>query len=163
MKRHFLLGREATMNLGSISKSRDITLPTKVHPVKAMVFPVVMYGCQSWTIKKAEHQRIDSFELWCWKRLLRVPCTKRLSSGLEKSQVCAVRWVLPRLLFSPGVLFVQPRLTQPLWPQHRWAQDGSWPHPTDPFPLWDPVTPPLQSSLALELRGPMDLLTVTPV
>ena len=73
MKRHFLLGREATMNLGSISKSRDITLPTKVHLVKAMVFPVVMYGCQSWTIKTAEHQRIDSFELWCWKKILESP------------------------------------------------------------------------------------------
>ena len=80
MKRHFLLGREATMNLGSISKSRDITLPTKVHLVKAMVFPVVMYGCQSWTIKKAEHQKLDAFELWCWRRLLRVPWTATKSN-----------------------------------------------------------------------------------
>ena len=64
-------------NLDSIFKSRDITLPTKVHPVKAMVFPVVMYGCESWTVKKAEHQRIDAFELWCWRRLLRVPWTAR--------------------------------------------------------------------------------------
>ena len=67
-------------NRDSILKSRDITLPTKVHLVKAMVFPVVMYGCESWTIKKAEHQRIDAFELWCWRRLLRVPCTARRSS-----------------------------------------------------------------------------------
>ena len=67
-------------NLDSILKSRDITLPTKVHLVKAMVFPVVMYGCESWTIKKAEHQRIDAFELWCWRRLLRVPWTARRSS-----------------------------------------------------------------------------------
>ena len=67
-------------NPDSILKSRDITLPTKVHLVKAMVFPVVMYGCESWIIKKAEHQRIDAFELWCWRRLLRVPCTARRSN-----------------------------------------------------------------------------------
>ena len=67
-------------NLDSILKSRDTTLPTKVHLVKAMVFPVVMYGCESWTVKKAEHQRIDAFELWCWRRLLRVPCTARRSN-----------------------------------------------------------------------------------
>ena len=72
-----LLGRKAMTNLGSILKSRDITLPTKVHIVKAMVFPVVMYGCESWTIKKAEHQRIDAFGLWCWRRLLRVPWIAR--------------------------------------------------------------------------------------
>ena len=74
-----LLGRKAMTNLDSILKSRDITLPTKVHLVKAMVFPVVMYGYESWTIKKAEHQRIDAFELWCWRRLLRVPWTARRS------------------------------------------------------------------------------------
>ena len=73
IKRYLLLGRKAMTNLHSVSKSRDITLPTKVHLVKAMVFPVVMYGCQSWIIKKAECQRIDAFELWCWRRLLRVP------------------------------------------------------------------------------------------
>ena len=70
--RHLHLGREVMTNLDSILKSRDVTLPTKVHLVKAMVFPVVMYGCESWSIKKAEHQRIDAFELWCWRRLLRV-------------------------------------------------------------------------------------------
>ena len=75
-----LLGRKATTNLDSILKSRNITLPTKVRLVKAMVFPVVMYGCVSWTIKKAEHQRIDAFELWCWRRLLRVPWTARRSN-----------------------------------------------------------------------------------
>ena len=69
MKRRLLLGRKVTTDLGSILKSRDITLPIKVHLVKAMVFPVVMYGCESWTINKAEHQRIDAFELWCWRRL----------------------------------------------------------------------------------------------
>ena len=73
IKRLLLLGRKAVTNLDSILKSRDITLPTKVHLVKAMVFPVVMYGCESWTIKKAEHWRTDAFELWCWRRLLRVP------------------------------------------------------------------------------------------
>ena len=70
IKRHLLLGRKAMTNLDSILKSRGITLSTKVHLVKAMVFPVVMYGCESWTVKKAEHQRIDAFELWCWRRLL---------------------------------------------------------------------------------------------
>ena len=79
MKRRLLLGRKAMTNLDSILKSRDITLPTKICLVKATVFPVVMYGCESWTIKKAEHQRIDAFELWCWRRLLRVPWTARRS------------------------------------------------------------------------------------
>ena len=75
--RLLLLGRKVMANLDSILKSRDITLPTKVRLVKAMVFPVVMYGCESWTIKKAEHRRIDAFELWCWRRLLRIPWTAR--------------------------------------------------------------------------------------
>ena len=77
IKRRLLLGRKVMTNLDSILKSRDIILPTKVHLVKAMVFPVVIYGCESWTIKKAEHQRIDAFELWCWRRFLRVPWTAR--------------------------------------------------------------------------------------
>ena len=80
IKRCLLLGRKVMTNLDSIFKSRDITLPTKVHLVKATVFPVVMYGCESWTVKKAEHQRIDGFELWCWRRLLRVPWTARKSN-----------------------------------------------------------------------------------
>ena len=80
IKRHLLLGRKAMTNLDSILKSRNITLSTKVHLVKPMVFPVVMYGCESWTIKKAERQRIDAFELWCWSRLLRVPWTVRRSN-----------------------------------------------------------------------------------
>ena len=80
IKRCLLLGRKAMTNLDSIVKSRDITLPTKVCLVKAMVFPVVIYGCESWTIKKSEHQRIDAFELWCWRRLLRVPWTARRSN-----------------------------------------------------------------------------------
>ena len=77
IKRHLLLGRKVMPNPDSIFKSRDITLPTKVRLVKAMVFPVVMHGCQSWTVKKAEHQRTDAFELWCWRRLLRVLWTAR--------------------------------------------------------------------------------------
>ena len=80
IKRRLLLGRKVMTNLDSIFKSRDITLPTKVHLVKAMVFPVVMYGCESWTVKKAEHGRIDAFKLWCWRRLLRVPWTARRSN-----------------------------------------------------------------------------------
>ena len=80
IKRRLLLGRKVMTNLDSIVKSRDIALPTKVCVVKAMVFPVVMYGCESWTIKKAQHPRIDTFELWCWRRLLRVPWTARRSN-----------------------------------------------------------------------------------
>ena len=80
IKRRLLLGRKVMTNLDSIFQSRDITLPVKVHLAKAMVFPVVMYGCERWTVKKAEHQRIDAFELWCWRRLLRVPWTARSSN-----------------------------------------------------------------------------------
>ena len=80
IKRCLLFGRKLMTNLDSILKSRDITLPTKVHLVKAMVFPVIMYGCESWTMKKAERRRIDAFELWCWRRLLRVPWTTRRSN-----------------------------------------------------------------------------------
>ena len=80
IKRHLLLGRKAMTNLGSILKSREITLETKVCRVQAMVFPVVMYGCESWTIKKAEHQRIDAFKSWCWRRLLRGPWTAKKSN-----------------------------------------------------------------------------------
>ena len=80
IKRHLLLGRKALANIDSALKSRDITLPTKVHIVKTMFFPVVMYGCESWTLKKAECRRIDAFELWCWRRLLRVPWTARRSN-----------------------------------------------------------------------------------
>ena len=80
IKRRLLLGRKVMTNLDSIFKSRDITSPTKVRLVKAMVFPVVMYGCESWTVKKAEHEKIDAFDLWCWRRLLRVPWTARRSN-----------------------------------------------------------------------------------
>ena len=81
IKRLLLLGRKVMTNLDSILKSRDITLPTIVHLVKAMVFPVAVYGCESWTIKKTEHRRTDAFELWCWRRLLRVPWTARRSTS----------------------------------------------------------------------------------
>ena len=80
IKRRLVLGRKVMTNLDSIFKSRDITLRTNVHLVKAMVFPVVMYGCESWTVKKVERRRIDAFELWCWRRLLRVPCTASRSN-----------------------------------------------------------------------------------
>ena len=87
IKRCLLLGRKVMANLDSIFKSRDITLPTKVRLVKAMVFPVVMYGCESWTVKKAERQRIDGFELWCWRRLLRVPWTARTSKQSSLNEI----------------------------------------------------------------------------
>ena len=93
IKRRLLLGRKVMTNLGSIFKSRDITLPTKVRLVKAMFFPVVMYGCESWTVKKAECQRIDAFELWCWRRLLRVPWTARRSNQPILKEI------------SPGILW----------------------------------------------------------
>ena len=100
IKRCLLLGRKVTANLGSIFKSRDITLPTKVHLVKAMVFPVVMYGCESWTIKKAEHQRNDAFELWYWRRVLRVPWTTRRSNQSilkEISSGCSLEGLMLKL------------------------------------------------------------------
>ena len=92
-KRHLLLGRKAMTNLDTIFKSRDVTSPTKVHLVRAMVFPVVMYGCESWTIKKAENQRIDTFELWCWRRLLRVSWTVRISNqSILQKLVLNIHW-----------------------------------------------------------------------
>ena len=91
-KRHLLLGRKAMTNLDSVLKSRDITLSTKVCPIKAMVFPVVIYGCESWTIEKAEQQRIDAFKLWYWRRLLRVPWTARRSSQSILKSVLNIYW-----------------------------------------------------------------------
>ena len=98
--RHLLFGRTVMTNLDKILKSRDIPLPTKVHLVKAVVFPVVMYGCESWTIKKAEHRRIDAFELWCWRRLLRVPWTARRSNQSilkEMSPGCSLEGLMLKL------------------------------------------------------------------
>ena len=99
IKRRLLLGRKVMTNLDSILKSRIITLPTKVCLVKAMVFPVVMYGCESWTVKKAEHQRIDAFKLWCWRRLLRVPSTAKRSnqSILKISPGCSLEGLMLKL------------------------------------------------------------------
>ena len=100
IKRHLLLGRKVITNLDSILKSRDITLSTMVHIVKAMVFPVVMYGCESWTIEKAECRRIDAFQLWCWRRLLRVPCTARRSNQSilrEISPGCSLEGLMLKL------------------------------------------------------------------
>ena len=100
IKRHLLLARKVMTNPDSILKSRDITLPTKVHLVKAMVFPVVMYGCESWTVKRAERQRIDAFELWCWRRLLRVPWTARRSNQSilkEISPGCSLEGLMLKL------------------------------------------------------------------
>ena len=98
IKRHLVLGRKAMMNLDSILKSRDITLPTKVCIVKAMVFPVVTYVCESWTIKKAEHRRIDAFELWCWRRLLRVPSRRSNQSILKEiSPGCSLEGLMLQL------------------------------------------------------------------
>ena len=100
IKRHLLLGKKVMTNLDRILKSRDITLSTKVNLVKSIVFPVVMYGCESWTIRKAEHQRIDVFELWCWRRLLRVPWTARrsnLSILKEISPECSLEGLMLKL------------------------------------------------------------------
>ena len=100
IKRRLLLGRKVRTNLDSILKSKDITLPTKVRLVKAMVFPVVMYGCESWTVKKAEGQRIDGFELWCWRRLLRVPRSARRSNQSilkEISLECSLEGLMLKL------------------------------------------------------------------
>ena len=102
IKRHLLLGRKVMTKIDSILKSRDITLPTKVHLLKAMAFPAVMCGCESWTIKKAEHQRIDAFELWCWRRLLRVPWTARQSNQSILKEI------------SPEYSFERPMLKQKL-------------------------------------------------
>ena len=100
IKRRLLFGRKVMTHLDSILKSRDITLPTKVHLVKAMVFPVVMYGCENWTVKKAERRRIDAFELWCWRRLLRVPWTARRSNQSilkETSPGCSLEGLMLKL------------------------------------------------------------------
>ena len=110
IKRCLLLGRKAMTSLDSILKSRDITLPTKVHLIKAMALPVVMHGCESWTMKKAEHHRVDAFELWCWRRLLRVPWTARRSNHSilkEISPGCSLERLMLKHIETPI-----------LWPPH---------------------------------------------
>ena len=104
IKRRLLLGRKVITNLDNMLKSRDITLPTKVHLVKAMVFPVVMYGCESWTIKKAECWRIDAFELWCWRRLLRVPWTARRSNQSVLKEI-SPEYSLEGLMLTPKLQY----------------------------------------------------------
>ena len=104
IKRCFLLGRKAMTNVDTILKSRDITLPTKVHLFKAMVFPVVMYGCESWIIKKAECQRIDTFELWCWRRLLRVPWTAMRSNQSILKEI-SPEYSLEELMLKPKLQY----------------------------------------------------------
>ena len=108
IKRCLLLGRKVMTNIDSILKSRDITLPMKIHLVKAMVFPVVMYGCESWTVKKAERHRIDAFELWCWRRFLRVPWSARRSNQSILKEI------------SPALVFIgRTKVETPiLWPPH---------------------------------------------
>ena len=107
IKRCLLLGRQSMTNLDRILKSRDITLLTKVHLVKSMVFPVVMYGCESWTIKKAEQQRIDAFELWCWRRLLRVPWTARRSNQSILKEI-SPEYSLEGLMLRLKLQYIQP-------------------------------------------------------
>ena len=110
IKRRLLLGRKVMTNLDNILKSRDITLPTKVCLVKAMVFPVVMHGCESWTVKKAEYRRIDAFELWCWRRLLRVPWTARRSNQSilkEISPGCSLEGLMLKLKLQYFVYLMQ--------------------------------------------------------
>ena len=105
IKRCLLLGRKVMSNLDSVFTSRDITLPTKVRPVKAMVFPVVLYGCESWTLKKAEHRRIDVFRLWCWRSLLRVPWTSRRSNQSILKEIgtgCSLERLMLRLIIWPS-------------------------------------------------------------
>ena len=104
IKRHLLLGSKVITNLDSIIKSRDITLPTKIRLVKAMVFPVVMYGCESWTMKKAEHRRIDAFELWCWRKLLRVTWTARRSNQSILKEI-SPKYLLEGLMLKPKLQY----------------------------------------------------------
>ena len=99
IRRQLLLGRKAITNLGNVLKSRDITLPTSVHTVKVMVFPVVMYACESWTIKKAEYRRVDAFELWCWRRLLKVPWTTKRSNRSSSREINP-EYLLERLMLK---------------------------------------------------------------
>ena len=112
IKRHLLLGGKAMMNLDSIFKSRDIILLTKVHRVKAMVLPVVMYGCGSWTMKKAEHQRINAFELWCWRRLLRLPQTAKRCNKLILKEINP-EYSLKGLMLKPKLQYFGHRMQRP--------------------------------------------------
>ena len=127
IKRRLLLGRKTMINLDTILKSRDITLSTKVHLVKAMVFPVVMYGCESWTLKKAECQRIDAFELWCWRRLLRVPWTARKSSQSILKEI-SLEYSLERLILKLKLPILWPPYVKNwlIWKDPDAEKDWGW-------------------------------------
>ena len=135
-KKNLLLGRKAMTNLDNILKSKDTTLPTNVHVVKAMFFPLVMYGCESWTIKKVEHQRIDAFELWCWRRLLRVPWTSRRSNQSilkEISPGCSLEGLMLKLklqyfghLMQRGDSLEKTRMLGKIEGRRRWWQRTRW-------------------------------------
>ena len=131
IKRGLLLGRKVMTNLDSILKSRDITSPTKVHLVKAMVFPVVMYGCESWTVKKAQCWRIDAFELWCWRRLLRVPWTARRSNQSILKEI-SPEYSLKRLMLKLKLQFFGPLIwrtdsfEKTLWSSNPTAGHTHW-------------------------------------
>ena len=133
-RRHLLLGRKVMNNLDSILKSRDIILPTKVYVVKAMVSPVIMYGCESWTIKKAEHRRIDAFQLWCWKRLLRVPWTAKRSNQFILKEI-SPEWSLEGLMLTEAdtpILWPPDAKNVLLWKGpasgENWRQEGRGQH-----------------------------------
>ena len=121
IKRHLLLGRKAVTNLDSILKSRDITLPTKIQLVKAMVFPVVMYGCESWTIKRAECWRIDAFALWCWRRLLRVPWTARRSNQSILKKI-SPEYSLERLMLKLKLQYLGHMMWRLIWKDWCWER-----------------------------------------
>ena len=125
IKRHLLLGREAMTNLNSILKSRDITLPTKVHIVKAMVFPTVMYGYESWTLKKAKHWRTDAFELWYWRRLLRVPWTARKSNQPTLKEI-SPEYSLKGLMLKLKLQYFSHLMASPTWWTWVWGSSGIW-------------------------------------
>ena len=147
IKRHLLLGRKVMTNLDSIFKSRDITLPTKVHLIKAMVFPVVMYGCESWTVKKAECGRIDAFELRCWRRLLRVPWTarrsnqsilKELSPGysLERLKLKLKLQYFGHLMVKSWLIGKDPDAGRDWWQEEKWMTEdemAGWHHRLDGY------------------------------
>ena len=137
IKRCIILGRKAMTNLDSILKSRDTTLPTKFHLVKAMVFPVVMYGCESWTIKKAKHWRIDAFELWCWRRILRVPWTARRSNKSILKEISSEYSGRTDAEAKTPILWPQSSLdhTASWWPGQGYCSPPSShiPASTDPF------------------------------
>ena len=129
IKRRLLLGRKVMTNLDSIFKSRDITLPTKIHLVKAMVFLVVMYGCESWTVKKAECQRIDAFELWCWRRLLRVPWTaRRYNQSILKE-------ISPGCSLKGLMLMLKLQYFGHLMQRHDWVTELNWSE-LRPLEIW---------------------------